>query len=317
MKSQKTLSVLLVGLFLVIALIGTGRSPVTAQQAATPAAAVQAAFDLKTVLGKFVSTMPDGFWGVTPADALKALNGDKKPFLIDVRDAKDFGDGGFIKGAVNIPLRELLKNLDKLPAKDQPIIIYCSIGHRGAQALMALQLLGYTEVKSIFGGFNAWKDNKLPVEKGSPAAPEAKGGKIPDVDKDMFAVLDKYFSTLPDDYYVMPPANALKALSADPKPLLLDVREPKELTDNGLIKGSLNIPTRKLFENWDKLPKDQNSPIITYCAIGHRGGMAMMTLRLLGYTDVKSIAGGFNNWAKSGLPVEKPAAASAVATAAK
>src|SRR5689334_18657198 len=103
MKSQKTITVLLVGLFLVIALISTGRAPVTAQQAATPAATVQVAFDLKTVLGKFVSTMPDGFWGMTPADALKALNGDKKPFLIDVRDTKDFGDGGFIKGAVNIP----------------------------------------------------------------------------------------------------------------------------------------------------------------------------------------------------------------------
>ncbi|MCC7446456.1 MAG: hypothetical protein IT324_03520 [Anaerolineae bacterium] len=316
MKSQKTLSILLVGLFLVGALIGTGRNPVTAQQAATPAATAQAAFDLNVVLNKFISTMPDGFWGITPADTLKALNSDKKPFLIDVRDAKDFGEGGFIKGAVHVPVRELLKNLDKLPAKDQPIIVYCAIGHRGSQALMALRLLGYTDVKSILSGFNNWVGSKLPVEKGTPAAPAATGGKMPEVDQDMFAVLDKYFSTMPDDYYVMPPANALKALSADPKPFLLDVREPKELVDNGFIKGAVNIPVRKLFENWDKLPTDQKAPFIVYCAIGHRGGLAMMALRLLGY-DAKSIAGGFNNWVKAGLPIEKPAVASAAATAAK
>jgi rhodanese-related sulfurtransferase len=34
--------------------------------------------------------------------------------------------------------------------------------------------------------------------------------------------------------------------------------------------------------------------------------MAMATLRLLGYTNVKSIGGGFNNWVKGGLPIVKP-----------
>ena len=36
------------------------------------------------------------------------------------------------------------RNLDKLPAKDQPIIVLCAVGHRGGIAMTVLQLLGYT-----------------------------------------------------------------------------------------------------------------------------------------------------------------------------
>ena len=53
------------------------------------------------------------------------------------------------------------------------------------------------------------------------------------------------------------------------------------------------IPIRSLAKSLDKLPKDKSAAIVVYCAIGHRGGMGMMTLQLLGFTNVKSVAGGF------------------------
>jgi rhodanese-related sulfurtransferase len=304
MKSQKKLSALFIILMLVATLIGAGRSQALAQQTDS-SGPIEAVFDVQPILQKFVSTIPDGFWGVKPEDALKALQSDPKPFLIDVRDTKDFGDGGYIAGAVHMPLRELTRSVHKLPPKDQPIIVYCAIGHRGSQALMILRLLGYTNVKSIFGGFNSWKALKLPVAEGTPVAAQVGVGNIPDVNPYLFMMLDKYATTLPDDFFVSPPANVLKGQQENPVPFLLDVREPSELTANGYIKNAVNVPIRKLFESWDKLPKDKNAPIVTYCAIGHRGGIAMMTLRLLGYTNVTSIAGGFNNWTKSGLPVVK------------
>ncbi len=98
-------------------------------------------------------------------------------------------------------------------------------------------------------------------------------------------------------------ASAAKEQIAATKPFVLDVREVKEITDNGTIEGSVNIPLRLLTKSLDKLPKDKTSPIITYCAIGHRGAMAMETLRLLGYSNLKSILGGFNAWKAANLPV--------------
>ncbi len=291
MNSQKKLTTFLAVLLMAITLIGTGRGSVVAQSpaetpAATPAAGT--AFDIKPVLEKYITNLPDNFFGIKPEDALKALAGDPKPFLVDVRETKEFGDGGFIAGAVSIPLRSLTQSLDKLPAQDKPIIVYCGVGHRGSMALMTLRLLGYTDVKSIFGGLNAWKAASLPVAKGAPEAP-ASAGKAPKVDPALLAVLDKYITTLPDDFYAVAPTAVLKSQMGEQKPFVLDVREPKELTDNGFIKDSVSVPLRTLFKSLDTLPTDKSAEIVTYCAIGHRGGMAMMTLRLLGYTNVKSM----------------------------
>ncbi|MEO8392916.1 MAG: rhodanese-like domain-containing protein, partial [Chloroflexota bacterium] len=210
-------------------------------------------------------------------------------------------------GAVLIPLRTLTQNLDKLPAQDQPIIVYCGIGHRGAMATEALQLLGYTNVRSIFGGFAAWKAASLPVETGVPAERVISAASAPTFDPALFDAVDQFVTTLPEGFYVTPPSAALRSLGEQPKPFLLDVRADQELATNGYIDGQVNIPLNLLLDNLDKLPADKSQPILVYCAIGHRGAMAMTTLQLLGYTDVTSIAGGFNNWVKNSLPIVKPA----------
>jgi rhodanese-related sulfurtransferase len=279
----------------------TAVPPTAAPTAAPTKAPTVAAFDIKVNVAKYIGALPDGFSGIAPA-ALKDQMAAAKLFLLDVREPKELTDNGFIEGAVNIPIRTLTQNLDKLPAKDQPIVVYCAIGHRGAIAMETLQLLGYTNVKSISSGFNAWKAASLPVATGTPAAPTA--GQKPEVDKDVFAVLDKYITSLPDGFSGIAPA-ALNDQLAAAKPFLLDVREPKELTDNGLIAGAVNVPIRTLFTDMSKLPQDKTAAIVVYCAIGHRGAIAMEALQLAGYTNVKSISGGFNAWKAANLPVSK------------
>jgi rhodanese-related sulfurtransferase len=213
MNSKQRLSTLLIGLMLVLTVFGTGcgaaatpaptavppaptamMAPPTAAIAAptammaSPTAVPAAMLDMNAVAAKYISSLPDGFSGIAPA-ALKDQLAASKPFLVDVREASESTTNGYIEGAVLIPIRTLTKNLDKLPAKDQPIVIYCAIGHRGAIAMETLQLLGYTNVKSLSGGFNAWKAANLPIANGTTPTPTA--GKAPDVDKEMFAVLDK------------------------------------------------------------------------------------------------------------------------------
>lgn len=276
-------------------------------QDATPVESETTEFEIQPILVDYLQNLPEGFFGVKPENALKELGSDEKPFLIDVRDEKDIADGGYIEGAVLIPIRTLTQNLDKLPEQDQPIIIYCGIGHRGGIATEVLQLLGYTNVRSISGGFAGWKAAGLPIAVGMPAEPVVSEAKSPEFDQDLFEALDAFVAGMPDNFYAAAPTAALKALGEEPKPVLLDVRSEQELIDNGYIDGQVNIPLKTLLDDLTLLPEDKDQPIIVYCAIGHRGAMALTTLRLLGYTDVSSIGGGFNNWVKGGLPIVKPA----------
>jgi rhodanese-related sulfurtransferase len=286
-------------------LLGTCVIAVAQDATAEPTAA--ATFDIQPVLVDYLQNLPEGFYGVKAENVLKELGSDTKPFVIDVREAKEITDNGYIEGAVAIPLRALLDNLDKLPAQDQPIIIYCGVGHRGGMATEVLHLLGYTNVRSISGGFNAWKAAGLPVATEKIAEPEVSGVTAPEFDAALFDTLKEFMTAIPDGFYAAAPTGVLKRLGEEPKPVLIDVRGEQELKDSGYIEGQTNIPLKTLLDDLTKLPADKDQPIIVYCAIGHRGAMAMVTLRLLGYTDVTSIGGGFKNWVGNNLPIVKPA----------
>ena len=78
--------------------------------------------------------------------------------LLDVREADEF-HAGHIPGAVNIPrglLEFKLSNTPELSARDLNIVLYCKTSGRAALAACALHDMGYLQVQSIEGGFDAW-----------------------------------------------------------------------------------------------------------------------------------------------------------------
>jgi molybdopterin/thiamine biosynthesis adenylyltransferase/rhodanese-related sulfurtransferase len=77
--------------------------------------------------------------------------------------------------------------------------------------------------------------------------------------------------------------------------LVLDVREPDEY-EQGAIPGSLHIPRGQLESNIEGRVPDRDTPVLIVCAAGVRSAFAAKTLGELGYTDVVSVAGGFNRW---------------------
>jgi len=91
---------------------------------------------------------------------------------------------------------------------------------------------------------------------------------------------------------------------------LLDVREPDEY-DQGAVPGAVHVPRGNLeFSVEGRLP-DKGAPIAVYCAGGTRSAFAAKTLQDLGYTDVVSVAGGFNKWKDEGLLWTTPRALNA------
>ncbi|MBV2131713.1 sulfurtransferase [Pseudomonas sp. MAP12] len=79
--------------------------------------------------------------------------------LLDVREADEF-HAGHIPGAVNIPrglLEFKLSASPELSLRDLNIVLYCKTSGRAALAACALQEMGYLQVQSIAGGFDAWQ----------------------------------------------------------------------------------------------------------------------------------------------------------------
>ena len=100
-------------------------------------------------------------------------------------------------------------------------------------------------------------------------------------------------------------------LEKNPAALMLDVREEAELAA-GRIPGARHVP-RGLLEPKaaadsplrDEAFADPARLVLVYCASGVRSAFAADVLQVLGFTNARSVVGGFNAWVEAGLPVEK------------
>jgi len=86
---------------------------------------------------------------------------------------------------------------------------------------------------------------------------------------------------------------------------LLDVRE-KDEWDQGHLTNAIFLPRGFLEVKAEKTLPDKNQPIVVYCAGGVRSALAAKSLQELGYRDVVSMIGGFNEWKNNGLPFIVP-----------
>jgi len=70
------------------------------------------------------------------------------PLLIDVRSPGEYA-GGYLDGAVNLPLDQLQAGIARVaPDLGQPIVLYCASGGRSGMGCMLLQQMGYRQVSN-------------------------------------------------------------------------------------------------------------------------------------------------------------------------
>jgi len=93
--------------------------------------------------------------------------------------------------------------------------------------------------------------------------------------------------------------------SGGARPVLLDVREADEHAQ-GALADALWIPRGFLELRIEGNVPDRAAPIVAYCAGGTRSALAARSLAELGYTNVRSLAGGFNAWKTAGFAWDKP-----------
>lgn len=87
--------------------------------------------------------------------------------LIDVREESEFA-AGHIPGAIHASrgmLEFKLAGNPALQARDVKVVLYCKTSGRAALAAASMREMGYLNVQSIAGGFDAWVAAGKPVAK--------------------------------------------------------------------------------------------------------------------------------------------------------
>jgi rhodanese-related sulfurtransferase len=286
---------------LVMAMVSAGCSGDDATATTTTVAdtttTTVAPFDLTASVDEYLSTIPAGFYAIGDVDVFKDGVEASGALVIDVREISEYEEG-HIPGAVNIPLRTVAANVDKIPT-DRQVYVYCKSGFRAAQALSSLGMLGYDNVLSYKPGWNGWTGANQEV---STEAVVAEVVGAPDIEPELLAAVDAFMSTIADGFYSAgDPAKVDEARDAGA--FMLDVRTSEEY-DKSHIEDATNVDLRALARDLVGVPTDTN--VVTYCGSGHRSAMAVAALHVLAADNVKGYGGTFDSLVEGGLPATTP-----------
>ena len=99
-----------------------------------------------------------------PEEVKARLDNGEKLLLVDTREDNEW-DKGRIKGAIHLGKGIIERDIEaKVSDKDREIILYCGGGFRSALSADNLQMMGYTNVVSMDGGWRQWVELGFPTE---------------------------------------------------------------------------------------------------------------------------------------------------------
>jgi thiosulfate/3-mercaptopyruvate sulfurtransferase len=242
--------------------------------------------------------------------------------VIDVRSFSEYKKG-HVPGAINIDLFQLhwfdttkrgIKDfnrqtgllLSNIGIRNESTVIFYdkTSGISAARGVWLLLYFSHRKVSMLDGGFEKWKSEDYPVEtKSNPLHHFRFEGKLhPNIFAD---------------------ANEVKKSIYKKGVVILDARSKHEYDGSeiraarkGHIPSSVNIDwtrnvhhgifksNEKLSKIYSKIPK--NVKIITYCQGGYRAAHTFLTLKMLGYKNVKMYLGSWGEWGnRLDLPIEQ------------
>ncbi|MBQ1504532.1 MAG: hypothetical protein IIZ49_03980 [Oscillospiraceae bacterium] len=174
------------------------------------------------------NTEMPGYTQISQEEALRIMEEESGFLIVDVRRHDEY-DAGHIPGAVCVPNETISEEAeDKLPDKDQMLLVYCRTGRRSKEAAEKLAALGYTNVLE-FGGIVTWPGEVVTDEAGNqpeekipeePVKPEET--KEEEEEKKVKLLLEIGDTTLSAVFAENSTVDALKALLSEPLTLEMD-----------------------------------------------------------------------------------------------
>lgn len=190
-------------------------------------------------------------------------------FVIDLRPAADYA-AGHVPGTLNIPLnRSFTTWAGSLAPYDRDLFLLAGDGERVAEALRDLATVGLDRIAGVFGldALSAW------TAAGRPLKSIRQTG-----------------------------ADELARRLAEGSAVALDVRSRAEW-ETGHIPGVEHVPLGELPDRLGELPLDR--PLVVHCQGGGRSAIAASLLEARGAGEIVNLTGGFAEWERAGLPVER------------
>lgn len=106
------------------------------------------------------------------------------------------------------------------------------------------------------------------------------------------------------------PVEAAISLAGREDTVLVDIRDPRELSRDGKIPGAFHCP-RGMLEFWIDPESPYHKPVfaepkqfVFYCASGWRSALSTKTAKEMGLDKVAHVKGGYNAWREAGGPTE-------------
>ena len=111
-----------------------------------------------------LSKLTGGSKEIGTLETTRLMNGGNA-LVLDIRATTEFSLGRIPKSK-NIPLAEIDKRIDEIAKfKDKPVVVTCATNSRAGAAMRLLKQRGFVDVYQLQGGFGAWQQASLPVEK--------------------------------------------------------------------------------------------------------------------------------------------------------
>ena len=101
----------------------------------------------------------------TPEEVRHRQEAGERLLVIDVREDNEWQKGR-VRGAVHLGNGVIERDIERaIPDRDAALVLYCGGGFRSVLAADALQRMGYTNVRSMDGGWRRWTELGYPVEQ--------------------------------------------------------------------------------------------------------------------------------------------------------
>jgi membrane protein DedA with SNARE-associated domain/rhodanese-related sulfurtransferase len=115
---------------------------------------------------------------ITVDELRRKLDAGEDMVILDLRSSAALEqDPALIRGAIHLSLDDLERRQQEIP-RDRDVIVYCSCPNEVTSARVALRLhrKGFTRVRPLLGGIDAWREQNYPMESRSPVAASTLGG---------------------------------------------------------------------------------------------------------------------------------------------